>query len=259
MKTVILCGGLGTRMSEETVVRPKPLVEIGGYPVLWHIMHIYNRFGFRDFVLATGYKGESIKDYFIHYHPRKSDVTVELRTGNVTFENSNVEDWRVRMVDTGEKSQTGGRLLRLKNSLKKEDTFMLTYGDGVGSIDIQKLVEFHKSHGKIATVTAVRPPARFGTMTFDGPRVSDFLEKPQTGDGWINGGFFVFESRIFDYLDNDETVLEKQPLENLARDGQLMAFQHFGFWKCMDTLRDKQSLEEIWQSGSVPWMTGQER
>ena len=253
MKTVILCGGLGTRLSEETQLKPKPMVEVGGMPILWHIMKGYEYYGFNEFVLALGYKGEIIKDYFLNYHPHTSDITVKLASGQATYANATAEDWIVTLVDTGKQSLTGGRLHRLDKRLASEQTFMLTYGDGVANIDIRALVKFHKQHGKLATMTAVRPPARFGTMVFDGDQVTNFHEKPQTGEGWINGGFFVFERGIFDYLHGDSTVLEKSPLENLARDGQLMAYKHEGFWHCMDTLRDKKYLHEIWCNAQAPW------
>jgi len=253
MKIVILCGGLGTRLSEETVVKPKPMVEIGHKPILWHIMKIYEAHGFREFVLALGYKGEIVKDYFIHYHAQSSDVTTHLATGNISYENSSAEDWLVHMIETGRDTLTGGRLHRLDRILRPEGTFMLTYGDGLASVDIAKLLAFHRSHGKIATVTAVRPPARFGDIVFDGNRVLEFKEKPQTGGGWINGGFFVFEPEVFDFLHGDTTVLEKDPLEKLAAAGELMSYKHEGFWHCMDTVRDRNALEEFWQSTAPPW------
>lgn len=253
MKTVILAGGMGSRLSEETQVKPKPMVEIGGVPILLHIMKIYARYGYRDFIIALGYRGESIKNYFINYPILSSDVTVHLKEGRVEVTNSMVEDWIVRLMDTGEKSMTGGRLHRLEQLLRPAGTFMLTYGDGVADIDISALVAFHRRHGKLATVTAVRPPARFGTMAFDGEQVVNFQEKPQTGEGWINGGFFVFEPAVFDYLHGDETVLEKEPLERLAADGQLMSYKHEGFWHPMDTIRDRDFLNEQWRSGRAPW------
>lgn len=251
MKTVILAGGLGTRLSEETVLKPKPMVEIGGKPIIWHIMNIYGAYGFREFMVALGYKGEVIKEYFLNYYRLQSDLTVNLKTGEASACNGAVRDWLVHLVDTGTNSMTGGRLYRLRDRLKKE-TFMLTYGDGVCNVDIARLVEFHKSHGKIATVTAVRPSARFGGMQFEGDKVSNFKEKPQTGEGWVNGGFFVFGPEVFSYLDGDDNVLEGKPLENLTRDGQLMAYKHEGFWQCMDTVRDKSHLEELWQE-NPPW------
>lgn len=251
MKVIILCGGLGTRLREETEIRPKPMVEIGGRPILWHIMNIYGFYGYKEFVLALGYKGEMIKEYFLNYYHHQSDLTIDLGTGKVSASSNDLKDWTVHLVDTGFDSMTGGRLHRLQGMLN--ETFMLTYGDGVGNLDIKKIAEFHRSHGKIATVTAVRPAARFGGMSFDGDRVAEFKEKPQTGEGWINGGFFVFEPAVFDYLHGDNTVLEGPPLENLARDGELMAYKHEGFWQCMDTVRDRDVLEKFWQSGSAPW------
>jgi glucose-1-phosphate cytidylyltransferase len=253
VKVAILCGGFGTRLSEETQVRPKPMVEIGGRPILWHIMKIYERHGLQDFMLALGYKGEIIKDYFLHYHARQSDVTVHLGSGVVDYTNPTAENWRVTMVDTGSSTQTGGRLLRLRTLLQADGTFMLTYGDGVSDVDIRSLLEFHRRHGKLATVTAVRPPARFGDLALDGDQVKSFKEKPQAGEGWINGGFFVFEPGVFDFIGDDSTILEKSPLEHLAASGQLMAYRHQGYWQSMDTLRDKHALEEQWSSGAAPW------
>lgn len=252
MKVVILAGGLGTRLAEETTVRPKPMVEIGGKPILWHIMNIYGSHGYREFIIALGYKGEVIKEYFLNYYYHQSDLSINLSTGRVSATNGNIKDWNVRLVDTGLHSMTGGRVHRLREHLGGE-TFMLTYGDGVSNIDINALVDFHRSHGKIATVTAVRPAARFGGMRFNGHGVEEFKEKPQTGEGWINGGFFVFEPGLFDYLHGDDTVLEGDPLENLAKDGQLMAYKHEHFWQCMDTLRDKHLLDKFWESGNAPW------
>ncbi len=253
MKVVILAGGLGTRLSEETALRPKPMVEIGGLPILWHILKGYAHHGFKEFVIALGYKGETIKDYFLHYRLRCSDLTVDLATGRHAASGAPAEDWKIQMVDTGKDTLTGGRLRRLEPLLRPLGTFMLTYGDGVANVPLPQLLEFHRRHGKLATVTAVRPPARFGTMQFDGDRVVDFKEKPQTEAGWINGGFFVFEPAVFDYLDGDQTVLEERPLERLAQAGQLMAFKHTAFWQCMDTIRDRNRLEEMWQSGQAPW------
>ena len=253
MKIVILCGGLGTRIAEETQLRPKPMVEIGGRPILWHVMKVYERHGFSDFALALGYKGEVIKDYFLNYHARQSDLTVQLQTGAVEYSNPTAENWRVSLINTGAKTMTGGRLRRLKNQLQASGTFMLTYGDGVADIDLAALLDFHRSHGRLATVTAVRPSARFGGMHITGGRVLDFKEKPQSGEGWINGGFFVFEPGVFDYIGDDRTVLEREPLERLVRDGQLMAYQHGGFWQCMDTVRDRDVLQELWDSGKAPW------
>ena len=256
IKTIILCGGLGTRLSEETQVKPKPMVDIGGRPILWHIMKIYERHGFNDFSLALGYRGEWIKDYFLSYHARLSDLTVHLKSGQVDYSNPTAEDWKVSLIDTGINTMTGGRLLRLKNHLQSKGTFMLTYGDGVSDLNIKALLAFHQAHGKLATVTAVRPSARFGGMHIDDSKVLDFKEKPQSGEGWINGGFFVFEPGIFDYLADDTTVLEKSPLENLVKDNQLMAYEHSGYWQCMDTVRDRDALQSLWDSGEAPWMKG---
>jgi glucose-1-phosphate cytidylyltransferase len=253
VKTVILCGGLGTRLSEETTIKPKPMVEIGGRPILWHIMKIYERHGFNDFMLALGYKGEMVKDYFLNYHARMSDLNVHLMSGRIDYSNPTAEDWRVSLIDTGAATMTGGRLLRLKNQLQSGGTFMLTYGDGVSDVDIGRLLEFHRSHGRLATVTAVRPPVRFGELGITDSRVTEFQEKPQAGEGWINGGFFVFEPRIFDFILDDSTLLEREPLERLARDGELMAYRHSDFWQCMDTVRDRQALEELWARGDAPW------
>lgn len=256
MKTVILCGGLGTRLSEETQVKPKPMVEIGGRPMLWHVMKIYEGHGFNDFTLALGYKGEVIKDYFLNYHARLSDLTVHLKNGKVDYSNPTAEDWRVSLIDTGANTMTGGRLLRLKRHLQSAGTFMLTYGDGVSDVDIPALLAFHRAHGRLATVTAVRPSARFGGMNIGDGQVLEFKEKPQSGEGWINGGFFVFEPGVFDYLTDDATVLEQSPLESLVRDGQLMAYEHTGYWQCMDTIRDRDALQMLWESGSAPWVKG---
>ena len=240
MKVAILAGGAGTRLAEETDVRPKPMVEIGGRPILWHVMSIYARAGFREFLVASGYKGERIREYF-RVAPSRED--------------SRAADWEVEIVDTGLETMTGGRILRLRPALG-EGTFLLTYGDGLADLDVRELVRFHRGHGKLATVTAVRPPSRFGALSLDGSRVREFSEKPQAGEGWINGGFFAFEPGVFDYLSGDASILEREPLERLARDGQLMAFRHAGFWQPMDTLREKRILEELWQSGRAPWAGG---
>lgn len=252
MKVAILAGGLGTRLSEETVLRPKPMVEVGGRPILWHIMNIYGSHGFNEFVIALGYKGESIKEYFLNYYNFQSDLTVSLANGEVRACKKCYRDWTVHLMDTGIDSMTGGRLLRLKDTLK-DGTFMLTYGDGVSDVNIAKLLEFHKTHGKLATVTAIRPPARFGGMVFEGDKVVEFKEKAPTGQGWVNGGFFVLEPEIFDYLESDQTILEQTPLERLSKDGELMAYKHYGFWQCMDTVRDRQVLDKLWESGEAPW------
>jgi glucose-1-phosphate cytidylyltransferase len=254
MKVIILAGGRGTRLSEETTVRPKPMVEIGGKPIIWHIMKIYASYGYKDFLVACGYKGEIIKEYFHNYFMHNSDYVIDLRDGSRKIIKSNGDDWRVGMIDTGLDTMTGGRILRLRDWLGDE-RFMVTYGDGVANVDINSLISFHHSHGKLATVTAVRPPARFGGLSLEGDVVKEFSEKPQAGEGWINGGFFVFEQGVFDFLSNDQTILEREPLEKLAACDQLMAFRHSGFWQPMDTLRDKYLLEELWASGRALWKT----
>ena len=252
MRVAILAGGLGSRLQEETTVKPKPMVEIGGRPMLWHIMKIYDAHGFSDFVFALGYKGEVIKDYFLDYRYRASHLSIRLDSGEVTVHDSNAEAWTVHLLDTGLHTQTGGRVKRMARFIGNE-TFMLTYGDGVANVDIRRLLAFHRSHGKLATVTAVRPPARFGSIVLEGDLVHRFREKPQIGEGWINGGFFVLEPGVADYVDGDDTIWEGEPMERLAADGQLMAYRHDGFWQCMDTLRDVRFLERLWQSGEVPW------
>lgn len=252
MKVGILAGGLGTRLAEETDVKPKPMVEIGGRPILWHIMKIYAHYGFKDFVIALGYKGEVIKKYMVDYCALSSNLTVNLGTGNVEVHDGDKPDWTVELIDTGMQSQTGGRIKRLAPYMGDE-TFMLTWGDGVSDINLHDLINFHRSHGKLATLTTVRPSARYGHIEFEGERVAEFSEKPQTGEGWINGAFFVLEPGIFDYIEGDETQWEKEPLENLAKDGQLMAYRHMSFWQCMDTLREKHILEKYWRSGKAPW------
>ena len=254
MKTVILAGGLGSRLSEETEMRPKPLVEVGRRPILWHIMKIYARYGYSEFVLALGYKGHLIKDYFLRFFQDSHDLTVNLADGRVETHAGVRENWRVHLVDTGPYTMTGGRLKRLQEWIGDE-TFMMTYGDGVADVDLAELTAFHRRSGCLATVTAVRPPARFGGLTFDGDLVKDFSEKPQIGEGWINGGFFVLEPAVFDYIDADDTIFERDPLERLARDGQLAAFRHESFWQSMDTLRDVKTLNDLWDSEKPPWKT----
>ncbi|MBN1980137.1 MAG: glucose-1-phosphate cytidylyltransferase [Chitinivibrionales bacterium] len=252
MKVGILAGGLGSRLQEETTIRPKPMVEIGGYPILWHIMKIYAAYGFREFVLALGYKGKVIKDYFLNYRYQMSDFTIETGTGNITMHHRESENWTVHLLNTGLKTETGGRIKQIAQFIGNE-TFMLTYGDGVSNVDIQKLVKFHHAQKKLVTVTAVRPPARFGNIILTENFVSCFEEKPQAGEGWINGGFFVIEPAVAKYIVNDSTIFEREPLENLAADGQLAAYRHDGFWQCMDTLRDVRLLESLWQKGQAEW------
>ncbi|MCX5768449.1 MAG: glucose-1-phosphate cytidylyltransferase [Gemmatimonadetes bacterium] len=255
MKVVILAGGLGTRLQEETTVRPKPMVEIGGRPMLWHIMNLYGAHGLKEFVLALGYKADFIRSYFLGYRAAMHDSTIRLADGHVTTHGTNEkEDWTVHLIDTGLNTQTGGRVRRLKEWIGNE-TFCLTYGDGVGDVDITALIAFHKSHGKLATVTAVRPPARFGSIALDGDEVRTFAEKTQMSEGWINGGFFVLEPQVLDYIEADETLWERDPLERLASEGQLRAFRHERFWQSMDTLRDVHLLESLWAAGSPPWRT----
>ena len=252
MRVIILAGGLGTRLAEETSVRPKPMVEIGGKPILWHIMNIYASAGFKDFLVACGYKGEMIREYFHNFLIHNSDLIINLRDGSCQVINSNSPDWQVGLIDTGLTTLTGGRLRRMRDWIG-EEAFMVTYGDGLANIDVRALVDFHRSHGKLATVTAVSPVARFGSLILHGNVVSQFCEKPQTGEGWINGGFFVFEPAVLDYIGGDQTSLEREPLERLAAEGQLMAFRHANFWHPMDTLRDKQFLDVLWTTGKAPW------
>lgn len=256
MKVLILAGGVGTRLSEETEVRPKPMVEIGGRPILWHIMKIYAHYGFQEFALALGYKGEFIKRYFLDYAHLNSDFSVRLGSGDLMRQEICRENWTIHLMDTGLATQIGGRIKRLAPLIGRE-TFMLTYGDGVTNLDVAALLRFHRRHGKLATVTAVHPPARFGSLVLDEEldvgRVTRFAEKPQAGEGWINGGFFVLEPGVLDYIDGDETVWEREPLERIASDGQLMAYRHGDFWQCMDTLRDVRYLETLWATGKAPW------
>ncbi len=254
MKVAILAGGLGTRLSEETVAKPKPMVEIGGRPILWHIMRHYAHYGFNDFAIALGYKAGVIKKYMVDYCALNSNLTVQLKNGQVEQHGGDAPDWSVDLIDTGLYTNTGGRIKRLQPYVGDE-TFMLTWGDGVSDIDLKALLAFHRSHGKLATLTAVRPPARFGHLDLQGDQIVDFSEKPQTREGWINGAFFVLEPGIFDYIAGDDTQWEKAPLEKLARDGELMAYKYSGFWQCMDTLRDKRRLEALWDSGNAPWKT----
>jgi glucose-1-phosphate cytidylyltransferase len=252
MKVGILAGGVGTRLMEETEARPKPMVEIGGRPILWHIMKYYSHFGFKDFAVALGYKGDCIKRYMIDYSPLACNLTVNLHNGSVKMHEGEKEDWTIDLVDTGQQTATGGRIKQLKPFMQNE-TFMLTWGDGVGTVDLHQLLKFHKSHGRLATVTAVRPPARFGKLEIEGDEVLEFSEKPQIGEGWINGAFFVLEPEVFDYIEGDDTQWEKEPLERLAQDHQLMAYRHHDFWQCMDTLRDKKYLDSLWKKQQAPW------
>ena len=253
MKTIILAGGFGTRLSEQTNLKPKPMVEIGGQPILWHIMNIYAYYGCKDFVIALGYKAEVIKEYFLNYYSLESDFTVDLANGEAKYLRKKAVDWKVTLIDTGLNTMTGGRVKRVKEYIGNE-TFMLTYGDGVADVNISKLVEFHKSHGKMATITAVHPAARFGELHISRDQdVLSFKEKPQTTEGWINGGFFVLEPEFFDLIKGDDAVLEEEALEQASEAGQLKAYIHNGFWQCMDTLRDKNVLENLWQSGQAPW------
>ncbi len=252
MKVAILAGGVGTRLVEETEIKPKPMVEIGGRPIIWHIMMHYSYYGFKKFVIALGYKGDAIKKYMVDYSSLNSNLTVDLGTGSVEIHDGKRQDWKVELIDTGIPTLTGGRIKRLRPYLE-DKTFMLTWGDGVSDVNLYDLLEFHLSHGKLATLTAVRPPARFGHLEFEGDNVALFSEKPQTAGGWINGAFFVLEPGIFDYIEEDMTQWEREPLERLAGDGQLMAYRHESFWQCMDTLRDKRLLQDIWDSGDVPW------
>jgi glucose-1-phosphate cytidylyltransferase len=253
MKVAILAGGVGSRLSEETVLKPKPMVEIGGQPILWHIMKIYAHYGFNEFTIALGYKGEYIKKYFVDFCNLSSSLSVDLRTNRITnLGVSNTPDWKIDLIDTGASTNTGGRIKRLQPHVG-EGTFMLTWGDGVADINIPALLDFHRSHGKLATVTAVRPIARFGHIELDNDRVAEFSEKPQTSEGWINGAFFVLEPGVFDYIEGDDTAWDYDPMVNLARDDQLMAYRHTSFWQCMDTLREKKLLEDLWESGRAPW------
>lgn len=253
MKVGILAGGHGTRLAEETEIKPKPMVEIGGSPILWHIMMHYSHYNHKDFVIALGYKGEVIKRYMVEYCSLSSNLTVNLKAGRVEpHGNDGIQDWTIELIDTGLNTMTGGRIKRLQPYMG-DSTFMLTWGDGVSTVDLDKLLAFHRRHGRLLTMTAVRPPARYGHMEFEGDRIREFTEKPQTAEGWINGAFFVVEPQVFDYIDGDDTQFEKEPLERLAADGELMAYKHEGFWQCMDTRRDKYVLEKLWDSGEAPW------
>jgi glucose-1-phosphate cytidylyltransferase len=253
MKAVILAGGMGTRISEETSVRPKPMIEIGGRPMLWHIMKLYAQHGITDFVICLGYKGYMIKEYFMNFVLHHSDVTIDATKNSVSYHQSNVEPWRITLVDTGETTLTGGRLKRVRNYLDPTESFCFTYGDGLSDIDIGATIAFHRSHGKLATVTAVRPPGRYGALEIDGTAVKSFVEKPPGDNAYINGGFFVLNPAVINRIEGDTTSWESMPLEALARDDELRAYRHYGFWQPMDTLRDKMMLEDLWQSGRAPW------
>lgn len=255
MKVAILAGGVGTRLEEETTIRPKPMVEIGGKPIVWHIMKHYSHYDYQEFVVALGYRGEYIKKYFADYCTLQSNLTVNIRDGEVhRHGNHDNPSWTVDLIDTGSATLTGGRIKQLAPYMGNQ-TFMLTWGDGVSNVNLDELLKFHNSHGKLATLTAVRPTARFGHLDLDGDRVTEFSEKPQTSEGWINGAFFVLEPGVFDYIEGDHTAWEREPMEQLAKEGQLMAYRHVGFWQCMDTLRDKHLLNELWDSGEAPWKT----
>lgn len=253
MKAVILAGGFGSRLSEETVLKPKPMVEIGGKPILWHILNIYAAGGITEFIIALGYKAEVIKEYFLNFYAFNNDITVDLANGNAVIHAGNQPNWRVHLVDTGLHTQTGGRLKRLRNWVEHDESFLFTYGDGVADVDIQALIAFHKSHGKLATISTVRTPERFGRIGFRGTQITQFYEKPVESEGWINGGFFVLQPQALDYIEGDDTIWERDPVERLAHDGQLMGYQHPGFWSCMDTLKEKNYLEELWNTQRAPW------
>lgn len=252
MKVLLLAGGLGTRISEESYLKPKPMIEIGGKPILWHIMKSYSQFGLTDFVIMAGYKGYVIKEYFANYFLHNSDVTFDLKNNDMTVHQNFSESWKVTIVDTGEATQTGGRLKRVQKYLDNEP-FCMTYGDGLSDVNVSALIESHLKSGKLATLTAVQPPGRFGQLKIEGDRVSDFIEKPEGDGAFINGGFFVLSPKVLDFIEGDSTIWEKDPLEKIARSGQLNAYKHFGFWRPMDTLRDKNALEEMWNSGKAPW------
>jgi glucose-1-phosphate cytidylyltransferase len=253
MKAVILAGGFGSRLSEETSLRPKPMVEVGGKPILWHIMNIYSAYGVNEFVIALGYKAEVIKEYFLNFYALNNDISIDLTSGRTTIHEGNQPQWKVHLVDTGLYTETGGRLKRLAKWLDKDETFMFTYGDGVADIDLNALLQFHHAHGKLATVTAVRPPSRFGRMAIERGIVTNFNEKPEDGEGWINGGFFVLNSRVLDYIEGDKSSWETGPIERLSNACEMLAYTHRGFWSCMDTLREKNMLDDLWNGGRAPW------
>lgn len=252
MKVVILAGGMGTRISEETLLKPKPMIEIGGKPILWHIMKIYSGYGLNDFIICLGYKGYVIKEYFANYFLHMSDITIDIQRNQVELHQNNAEPWLITLIDTGENSMTGGRLKRVVNYIGNED-FCFTYGDGVSDVNISKLINFHNQHNSLATLTAIRPPSRFGALDLGTSNVTGFTEKPHGEGGWVNGGFFVLSPKVVDYIDDDNTVWEKEPLQRLAKTGQMHAYLHEGFWHAMDTLRDKNHLEDLWATGDAPW------
>ncbi len=252
MKVVILAGGYGTRISEETDIKPKPMLEIGGKPILWHIMKIYSFYGFNDFIILLGYKGYSIKEYFANYYLHQSDITFDMKTGNAKVHNNTSEPWSVTLVDTGLDSQTGGRIKRVQKYIGNE-TFMLTYGDGVSDVNINTLLDFHKNNDSLLTMTVVQPEGRYGAVQINDNKINKFIEKPQGDGAWVNGGFMVCEPEVLNYIENDMTIFEQEPLQNLAKDGLLSSFKHKGFWKCMDTLRDKNYLNSMWKEKNVPW------
>lgn len=257
VNVVILAGGYGSRLSEETNLKPKPMVEIGGRPILWHILKLFDSFGFQHFFVALGYKGEFIKRYFLDYYKLNLAQAINISTGRITHRRNNTDEWTIHLIDTGLDTMTGGRIKRLESWLNRE-TFIVTYGDGVSDIDMHALIAFHQSHGRIATITAVQPPARYGGLQFEGDFIRTFVEKPETGEGWINGGFMVFEPAIFEWLDGDPCILERDGLERLATANQLAAYKHTGFWQCMDTLQEKQILEKLWEERRAPWKRWQD-
>lgn len=253
MKAIILAGGFGSRLAEETVVRPKPMVEVGGRPILWHIMNIFSTYDINEFVVALGYKGEVIKEYFLNFYAFNNDISMDLGTGETVIHDGNQPHWKVHMVDTGLYTQTAGRLKRLQAWMEDEDIFMFTYGDGVADLDIKSLIEFHRSHGKLATVTTVRSPTRFGRIVFNGDRVAEFFEKPETSEGWINGGYFVLDPEVIKYIESEEEIWERDTVIKLVRDNQLMGYRHHGFWSCMDTVKERNFLEDLWNANNAPW------
>lgn len=257
MKAVILAGGFGTRLSEETTLKPKPMVEVGGKPILWHIMKIFSTYDVNEFVIALGYKSEVIKEYFLNFYAINNDITIDLASGKTTIHEGKQPDWKIHLIDTGLSTMTGGRLKRVRQWLGDEP-FFFTYGDGVADIDLHALLEFHRSHGKLATVTTVRPPARFGNIGFAEERITEFYEKPETGEGWINGGYFVLDPKAIDYIDGDDTVWEQDPIRRLVADEQMMGYRHAGFWSCMDTLKEKNLLENLWAKPNTPWRIWQD-